>query len=99
MELLGRRVDPDRGGLLGWLGGLVDEAVGVGAERVVEGFLAGGVDLGGLTVVDLVGCHQADAEMAVVLVVPVEEGAAEGLGVLDAYSDEAAPRFRDDCAP
>ena len=99
MELLGRRVDSDRGGLLGWLGGLVDEAVGVGAERVVEGFLAGGVDLGGLTVVDLVGCHQADAEMAVVLVVPVEEGAAEGLGVLDAYSDEAAPRFRDDCAP
>ena len=34
-------------------------------------------------IMDLVGRHQADAEMAVMLVVPVQEGAAEGAGVLD----------------
>ena len=59
------------------------EAVWVDAEGVVEGLLAGGMDLVGQTVVDLVGGHQADAQMVMVLVVPVEEGAAEGLGVLD----------------
>ena len=39
-ELLRWRVDPDGGGQLGWLGGLVDEADGVGAEGVIEGLLA-----------------------------------------------------------
>jgi hypothetical protein len=42
-----------------------------------------GVDLVGLTVVHLVGRHQADAGMVVVLIVPIEEAAAERLGVLD----------------
>ena len=79
----GLRIDPDGGWLCRRFGRLVNEAVWVGAEGVVEGDLAGGVDLVGLTVVDLVGRHQADAEMAVVLIVPVEEGSAEGLGVLD----------------
>ena len=63
---------------------LVDEAVWVGAEGLSEDFLAGGVEFVGLTVVELVGRHQADAHMVVVLIVPVEESSAEGLGVLDA---------------
>jgi len=50
----------------------------------VESFLAGCVDLVGLTVVDLVRRHQADASMVVVLIIPIEEATAEGLRILDA---------------
>ena len=50
----------------------------------VENFLAGCVDLVGLTVVDLVWRHQADASMVVILIIPIEEAAAEGLRILDA---------------
>jgi hypothetical protein len=39
-------------------------------EGLVEDFLAGGVDLVGLSVVDLIRRHQADAEVMMVLVVP-----------------------------
>ena len=53
-------------------------------ESAVEGFLAGCVDLVGLTVVDLVWRHQADATMVVILIIPIEEAAAEGLRILDA---------------
>jgi hypothetical protein len=43
-----RRVDPD-GGRFGWRRrGLSDEALGVGAERLVERLLAGGVHVSGL---------------------------------------------------
>jgi len=52
-------------------------------ERGVEGLLARGVDLVGESEVDLIGGHESDAEVVVILVVPVEEAAAEGLGVLD----------------
>ena|GEM_PF-2614728 len=83
LELLSWRVDPDGGWFWRWPWRLIDEAIGVGAEGVIEGFLAGGVDLVGLAVVDLVGRHQADAQVMMVLVVPVEEGSAKGLGVLD----------------
>jgi hypothetical protein len=68
---------------LRWPRNLVDEAVWVGAEGVIEGLLARGMDLVGLAIMDLIGGHQADTQMMVVLVVPVEEGSAEGLGVLD----------------
>ena len=68
---------------MGWIGRLVDEAVGIGAEGLVEGLLAFGVDLVGLSVMDLVWRHEADSEMVMVGVVPVEEPSAEGLGVLD----------------
>ena len=50
----------------------------------VEGFLAGCVDLVGLTVVDLVRRHQADASMVMILIIPIEEATAERLCVLDA---------------
>jgi len=33
---------------------------------------------------DLIRGHQSDSEMVMVLIVPVEEVAAEGFGVLDA---------------
>ena len=68
---------------MGWRRALVDEAVRVGVEGYFEGLLSGGVDLVGLSVVDLVWRHQADSEMVVFGIVPLEEPAAEGLGVLD----------------
>ena len=61
LELQCWRVDPNGGGLLGWLWGLVDEAVLIVVEGAIEDLLACGVDLVGLAVVDLVGGHQADA--------------------------------------
>jgi hypothetical protein len=39
--------------------------------------LAGGLDSFGLAVMDLIGCHQAEAGMVVVLIVPGEEAAAD----------------------
>ena len=45
--------------------------------------MAGGVDLVGLTVVHLVGRHQADAGMVMILIVPIKEAAAEPLGILN----------------
>jgi hypothetical protein len=61
--LAGRWIDPscDRFGGRLWL--LSNEAFWVSAEGAVECDLAGGVDLVGLTVMDLVGRHQADAGM------------------------------------
>ena len=77
------RVDPGGGRLWRRGGFSVYEAVWVGVEGDLEGFLAFGTDLVGLSAVDLVWRHEADAEMVVVAIVPVEEPAAEGLGVLD----------------
>ena len=78
----------------------VDEAVWVGAEGLVEGFLAGGVDLAGLSIVNLIGRHQADAQMVMVLIVPVEEGPAEGLGVdPDGCRRIRVPRRVSDASP
>ena len=45
--------------------------------------MAGGVDLVGLTVVHLVGRHQADAGMVMILIVPIKEATAERLGILN----------------
>ena len=49
-----------------------------------------GIDL---AVVHLVGRHQADAGMVVLLVVPIEEAAAEASGVLDAAEALGEPRL------
>ena len=57
--------------------GLSDEALRIGAEGVVQCALAGGLDTFGLTVVDLVRGHEAEAGMVMVLVVPGEEAAAD----------------------
>src|SRR3546814_5751573 len=61
---------------------LIDEALRVCAEGFVEDRLTGGVDFICLAVMDLIGRHKADTEMMMVLVVPVEEMAAERLCVL-----------------
>jgi len=53
-------------------------------ESAVEDFLASCVDLVGLTIVDLVRRHQADARVMMIPIIPIEEGAAERLCVLDA---------------
>ena len=46
----------------------------------------------GLAAMDLIGGHQADAGMVVIAVVPVEEAAAENLGLFDVI--EAPGEFR-----
>jgi hypothetical protein len=81
---LGWRVDPGGGWFERRFWRLFDEAFWVGLKGHVESFLAGCVDLVGLTVVDLVWRHQADATMVVILIIPIEEAAAEGLRILDA---------------
>ena len=87
-----RRIDPDGDWLFGWLGWFTDEALRGCAEGAIEGFLAGGVDRIGLAVMDLIGRHEAEAGMMVILVVPVEEAPAESLCILDAA--EAAGKLR-----
>jgi hypothetical protein len=67
-----------------WFRRLFDEAFWIGLEGVVEGFLAGCVDLVGLTIVDLVRRHQADASMVMIPIIPIEEATSERLCVLDA---------------
>src|ERR1039458_10320704 len=77
-------IDPCRNWLCGRFGLLSDEAFGVSVEGAIEGVLACGVDGVGLTVMHLIGRHQADACMVMLLIVPIEEAAAERLGILDA---------------
>ena len=55
---------------MGRCGRLLDEALGIFGERAVEGGLAGSMDGVGLSIVDLVWGHQAQAGMMVGLVVP-----------------------------
>ncbi len=86
------RIDPGCGWFFGWLWWFFDEALGVGVEGLIKGCLTGGVDGVGLSVVDLIGCHETDAGVMVVAVVPVEEGSAERLGVL--YTAEALGELR-----
>jgi hypothetical protein len=75
----------------------VDEADGVGAEGVIEGLLACGMDQFGLAVMNLVWCHQANAQMVMLLGLPVEEGPAEAFGVLDATEPLAELRLIFQC--
>ena len=86
MDLQRRRwwIDPGGGWFVRRCWCFVDEALWVVAERVIEGVLACGVNGIGLTVVDLVRCHQADPGMVMVLILPIEKVATESFGVLDA---------------
>src|SRR5471032_194133 len=79
-----RWIDPCRGRFCGWLWRFSDEALRVGAEGTIESFLACRVDRVDLAVMDLIGRHQAEAGMMVILIVPAEKAPAECLGVLDA---------------
>jgi hypothetical protein len=53
-------------------------------EDAVEGLLARGVDIVGLSVVHLIWGHEANAEMVMILIIPCKKMATESLGVLDA---------------
>jgi hypothetical protein len=55
---------------------LSDEAFRVSVEGAIEGVLAGGVDCISLTLMHLIGRHQADASVVMLPIVPVEEGVA-----------------------
>ena len=78
------RVDPSGGRFERRFWRLFDEAFWIRSEGAVEGFLASCIDFIGLTVMDLVWRHQADAGMVMILIIPIEEAAAECLCVLDA---------------
>src|SRR3978361_848119 len=86
-------IDPCGGWLGGWLWWLVDEALWVVAAGPIEGLLAHGVDGIHLAVMHLVRGHEADPGVMVVLVVPIEELAAEGLGILDAAEPAGKARL------
>lgn len=78
------RIDPDSGGFLLRLRWLIDEVIGFFPETLVDGDLSGGVGFIGLTVVEPIARYQADAKMMMILFLPVEEGAANGFGILHA---------------
>ena len=77
------RVDPDGGWDLWWFWGLAHKPLGRAEKRGVKRGLAGGIDDVGLPEVDLVGCHQADACVMRVFVIPGCEPSAERAGVVD----------------
>jgi len=62
-------------------------------ERLIEDELTGGVNGVHLAVMHLVRGHEADPGMVMVLVVPIEEAAAETPGVLDATEAFREPRL------
>jgi hypothetical protein len=77
-------IDPGFDWLCRRLWFLSDEAFRVSFEGAIQGVLAGGVDCVGQAVMDLIGRHETDAGMVMLAVIPIEEIAAEGLGILDA---------------
>ena len=77
------RIDPDSGRDLRGFGALADEPLRRAAERGVKRGLSGGIDCVGLPEVDLIGRHQADACVVMVLVIPGCEPAAKGAGLVD----------------
>jgi len=52
---------------------LFDEAFGIGLKARSRVFWRAGIDLVGLTVVDLVRRHEADAGVVMILIVPIEK--------------------------
>ena len=62
---------------------VADEPLRCAEERRIQGSLAGGVDCAGLSEVDLVGRHQADACVMMVFIIPGEEATAEGARLND----------------
>jgi hypothetical protein len=76
-------VDPGGDGQLGRDGRAVHEPFGLAGIGVVEYLSPGGVQCGGVAVMDGLGGHQSDPGMAVLMVIPVHELAAVPPGVLD----------------
>ena len=81
--LVVRWVDPDSGRDLWRLWRLADEPLGCTEECGVKRGLAGGMDCVGLPEVDLIRCHEADACVVMVFIIPGEEAAAERAGLND----------------
>jgi hypothetical protein len=77
------RIDPDGARHGGWFRGFADEAVRGFGEGLVEGVLSLVPDDVDLTVVDLIGGQEADADVMVISIVPAKEVAAERPGLLD----------------
>ena len=79
-----RRVDPGCRGFRRRFWRAADEALRVCLVGLYQDLLAGGMDDVSLAVMHLVGRHQSNTDVVVILVVPGEEAAAEGPGILDA---------------
>src|SRR5271157_5661399 len=77
------RVDPCGGWFGWWYWRFLDESLGIFTECLIKRDLAGHMNGVDLAIMHLVGGHQTDPGMVMVLVVPVEELAAEASGVLD----------------
>ena len=60
-------------------------------ECLAEGFPSCRINRIGLAVMHLIGGHQPDAGVMMLLIVPIEEGAAERLGVRDAAKYTPTP--------
>ena len=78
------RIDPGCGGFCRRLWCTVDEALRVLAANAIEGVLAGGVNRVGLAKVNLIRCHKTDADVVMILIVPVKITAQEDPRVFDA---------------
>ena len=78
-------VDPDGGRDLRRFWWFVYEAFGRGEECRVECCLSRGVDFFGLPKMDLVGRHQANPGVMMVLIIPCEEPAAECANLFDGF--------------
>ena len=61
------------------------EAFGRGEECRVECCLSRSVDFLGLAKTNLVGCHEADPSVMMILIIPCKEPAAEHAGLLDGF--------------
>ena len=77
------RIDPDSSRDLWRFWALAHKSFRRASERGVKGGLAGGMDCVGLPEVDLIGSHQADSSVVMVLVIPGEQAAAECAGLVD----------------
>jgi hypothetical protein len=76
------RIDPCGGWFVRRCWCFFDKAFGVFAERLVKSDLTGGVNRVDLTVMHLVRGHETNPGVVMLLVVPIEELAAEASGVL-----------------
>ena len=79
------RVDPASFRDLWWVRAYADEARRRAWDRSIKRCLAGGMDGVGLPEVDLVGCQQSDACVMKVHIIPAEEAAAEGAGLVNGF--------------
>ena len=78
-------VDPDSFRDLWRFRALADEPLGGAWERGIKRCLTGGMDGFGLPEVDMIGRHQPDACVMMLLIILGEETAAERAGIIDGF--------------